>query len=170
MTDSNPRSRIRHLVGVMRAGDDESLVLEMARLTADRADDGRESHVIVSELISALATMMLTASGTSEEDNVYGLELTGDDDSLLDIDETSPPVRAAVRALLAQLNTHTDEARFQVELALQDTGLKATIEVLAHVLLWTIGMIDWCDEHDVPRPRWLGDLASAHRGGSDGRD
>ncbi|ONI89840.1 hypothetical protein ALI144C_03865 [Actinosynnema sp. ALI-1.44] len=170
MTDSTPRSRIRHLIGVMRVGDDESLVLEMARLTADRANGGRESHVIVTELISALATMMLTASGSSEEDNTYGLELTGDDDTQLNIDETSPPVRAAVRALLAKLNTHADEARFQVELALRDTELKATIEVLAHVLLWTIGMIDWCDDHDVPRPRWLGDLASAHRGGSDRPD
>nr|CEL20493.1 hypothetical protein [Kibdelosporangium sp. MJ126-NF4] len=149
------------MVGVMRSGDDETLVLEMARLTADRANGGNDSRRIVSELISALATMMLTASGTSEEDNVYGLELMDDDDAQMDIDQTSPPVRAAVRALLAQLNRHTDEASFQVELALREDGFKPTVEVLAHVLLWTIGMIDWCDEHAVPRPPWLGDLADA---------
>lgn len=163
------------MLGVMRAGDDEDLVLEMARLTADRANGGQEAHLIVSELVAALAEMMLTASGSSEkdaggtghDDNVYGLELTDDDDALLDIDQTSPPVRAAVRALLAQLNAHTDEAQFQVELALRDHGFRVTIEVLAHVLLWTIGMVDWCDENDVPRPLWLGGFASLRHGGPD---
>lgn len=165
MTESNPRSQARRLLGVMRASDDESLVLEMARLTADRANGGRESHLIVCELITALSQMMLTAAGPSDGDRAYGLELTGDDDNQLDIDQTSPPIRAAVRALLAQLNDHADEAQFQVELALRDNSFKVTIEVLAHVLLWTVGMIDWCDEHRVARPLWLGDLASARRGG-----
>ncbi|CAM3292606.1 hypothetical protein KIPE111705_00115 [Kibdelosporangium persicum] len=169
MSEHNARLQARRLVGVMRAGDDESLVLEMARLTADRANGGRESHLIVGELIVALAQMMLTAAGPAEDgDRAYGLELTGDDDNQLDIDQTSPPIRAAVRALLAQLNDHADEAQFQVDLALCEDNFKVTIEVMAHVLLWTIGMIDWCDEHGVARPLWLGDLASARRGGPSG--
>lgn len=156
---TNPRLQARQLIGVMQRGDDETMVLEMARLTADRVNGGRESHVIACELISALAQMMLTAAGPSGgEDRAYGLELTGDDDNQLDIDQTSPPIRAAVRALLAELNGHSDEALFQVDLALRDTGFKATLEVFAHVVLWTIGMLEWCDANGVDRPRWLGDL------------
>lgn len=158
---TNSRQQARQLVGVMQRNDDESMVLEMARLTADRAAGGRESHQIVSELICALAGMMLTAAGPADqdEDRTYGLELTGDDDNELDIDQTSPPIRAAVRALLAELNGHTDEALFQVDLALRDTSFKATLEVFAHVVLWTIGMLEWCDANGVHRPQWLGDLA-----------
>lgn len=154
----NPRLQARQLVGVMRRNDDESMVLEMARLTADRANGGRESHLIACELISALAQMMLTAAGPSSGDRAYGLELTGDDDMQLDIDQTSPPIRAAVRALLAELNGHSDESLFQVDLAFQDPGFKATLEVFAHVVLWTIGMLEWCDANGVSRPEWLGDL------------
>ncbi|RSM90459.1 hypothetical protein DMH04_03045 [Kibdelosporangium aridum] len=168
MSERNPRLQARQLIGTMRGGDDESLVLEMARLSADRATGGRESHLIVCELISALAEMMLTASGPSEsaEERVYGLELTGDDDRQLDIDQTSPPIRAAVRALLAQLNDHTEDTLFQVDLALREPEFKVTIEVFVHVLLWTIGMIEWCDQHGVARPQWLGDLASTRWGGA----
>ena len=158
---TNPRQQARQLVAVMQRSDDESMVLEMARLTADRADGGRESHLIVCELISALAEMMLTAAGPADEEDerTYGLELTGDDDDQMDIDQTSPPIRAAVRALLAELNGHCDETRFQVDLAFRDTSFKATLEVFAHVVLWTIGMLEWCDANDVNRPQWLGDLA-----------
>jgi hypothetical protein len=166
---TNPRLHARQLVGVMRRNDDECMVLEMARLTADRANGGRESHLIACELIAALSQMMLTAAGPEHEDvdRTYGLELTGDDNNQLDIDQTSPPIRAAVRALLAELNGHSDEALFQVDLALREISFKATIEVLAHIVLWTIGMLEWCDTNGVPRPRWLGDLASARWAGGD---
>ncbi|MCE7003510.1 hypothetical protein LWC34_11815 [Kibdelosporangium philippinense] len=162
MSERNPRLLARHLIGAMRGGDDEGIVLEMARLTADRANGGRESHLVACELIVALSQMMLTAAGPVEApgERTYGLELTGDDNRQLDIDRTSPPIRAAVRALLAQLNERSEDALFQVDLALRDAEFKVTMEVIVHVLLWTIGMIEWCDEHDVARPRWLGDLAS----------
>lgn len=165
MTESHPRSHAQRLVAMMQRGDDEGTVLEMARLTADRANGGRSSHLIARELIAALAHMMLTAAGPSAKagDTTYGLELTGDDDNELDIDQTSPPVRASVRALLAQLNDHPEDATFQIDLALRDNGFKATVEVLAHVLLWTIGMLEWCDGKGVPRPRWLGALVPARR-------
>lgn len=158
------RLRAKQLVGVMRCNDDESMVLEMARLTADRANGGRESHLIVCELIAALSQMMLAAAGPDQDtERSYGLELTGDDNDQLDIDQTSPPIRAAVRALLAELNGYSEEALFQVDLALREDSFKATIEVLAHVVLWTIGMLEWCDTNGVSRPQWLGDLASARR-------
>ncbi len=164
MSELHPRSRARFLVGVMDSGDNESLVLELARLTAERQSGGRESHVIVCELITALSEMMHTAAGPSAKDSPnYGLELTDDDNESIAIDDTSPPVRASVRALLAQLNGHTDDALFQVDLALRDDAFQATLEVFTHVLLWTIGMLKWCDANEVRRPRWLGEPVPARR-------
>jgi len=168
MTEQHPRSQARQLVEFMHHNDDESMVLELARLTADRAKGGRQSHLIICELISALARMLLTASGPAgANDSTYGLELTNDDDQQIAIDEASPPVRAAVRALLAQLNEHAEDALFQVELALREDTFKVTLEVFAHVLLWTKGMLEWCDTNNMPRPRWLGMMVSARRGHGD---
>jgi hypothetical protein len=164
MSEQHPRSRARFLVGVMDSGDNESMVLEMARLTADRTTGGRQSHLIACELINALAEMMHTAAGPSAPDSPsYGVELTDDDNGSISIDDTSPPVRAAVRALLAQLNDHADDALFQVDLALRDDGFQATLEVFTHVLLWTIGMLKWCDANGVRRPKWLGEPVPARR-------
>jgi hypothetical protein len=160
----HPRSHARLLVEIMRRGDDESMLLELARLTADRANGGRESHLVVGELVSALARMMAAASdpATSEEP-VYGLELTNNDNQEVPIDEASPPVRATVRALLADLNGYPDEARFQLDLALRDNTFDVTLEVFAHALLWTIGMLKWCDSNKVSRPLWLGAMVPARR-------
>lgn len=160
MTEQHPRTVARQLVEYMRRNDDESMVLELARLTADRANGGREAHQVACELTTALAGMMLNASGPQSEEPSYGLELTNDDDQEITIDEASPPVRAAVRALLAELNEHHEDAVFQVDLALREATFKATLEVYAHVLLWTVGMLDWCDANHVPRPHWLGPVVS----------
>jgi len=166
MTYRHPRSQARYLVSVMDRGDNESVVLELAKLTAERAGGGRQSHLIVCELVEALATMLRTASGPPwPETPNYGLELTDDDDDRrIAIDETSPQVRASVRALLARLNDHNDDALFQVELALREDSFQATLEVFTHVLLWTIGALKWCDANKMPRPQWLGELASSPTG------
>jgi hypothetical protein len=169
MSEQHPRSQARNLVAIMDRGDDESIMLELARLTADREQGGRASHLIVCELVSALAGMMVAAAGPSKPggEPSYGLELTNDDDHEIGIDDASPPVRAAVRALLAELNEHPEDALFQVDLALRDASFQATLEVFTHVLLWTIGMLKWCDANDVPRPQWLGVMASARRAARD---
>jgi hypothetical protein len=155
---------------MMRHGDEESMLLELVRLTEDRAKGGRQSHLIASELIAALARMMFSAADPSTSDEpVYGLELSNNDNNEVGIDDTSPPVRATVRALLAELNGHPDEAVFQVDLALRDADLEVTLEVYTHALLWTIGMVKWCDGNGVPRPLWLGAMACARRASGDGQ-
>jgi hypothetical protein len=162
MTEQHPRTVARQLVEYMRRNNDESMVLELARLTADRANGGREAYSVACELVAALARMMFIAAGPQSggDDQTYGLELTNDDDQEITIDEASPPVRAAVRALLAELNEHHEDAEFQVELALREATFNATIEVYAHILLWTVGMLDWCDTNHVARPHWLGPVVS----------
>jgi hypothetical protein len=166
---SDIRSQARYLVEVTHRGDDESLVLELGRLTADRAKGGQQSYLIACELVSALASMMMTAAGPSgPEEASYGLELTDDEDHEIRIDEASPPVRAAVRALLAELNQHSEDTLFQLDLALREDTFQATLEVFAHVLLWTSGMLEWCDANDVPRPKWLGAMVSARRAKGEG--
>src|SRR5688500_8318886 len=103
---TNPRLQARQLVDVMRRNDDESMVLEMARLTADRENGGRDSYLITCELIAALSRMMLTAAGPEQDaDRTYGLELTGDENEQLDIHKTRPPIRGARRAATERRRT-----------------------------------------------------------------
>jgi hypothetical protein len=159
MTVRNPRRLARHLMELIRDGDDDGMVGEMARLTDNRP----EARLVLGEYLAALAEMMRDAADPDSTDPFFALELSNDDGSAIDIDTMRPPVRAAVRALLGELNGHPEEAEFQLRLALREPSMDVTVDVFSHMLMWTVGTLEWCSENDVPKPAWLTDLVSSSR-------
>jgi hypothetical protein len=138
-----------------RDGDTSGLVDALDRLTAERADGGPGPHQIVGELISAAVQMVSLRAGSMPVETLFAVDIRDDVDNAIAIDHLDPPLRATVRALLAELNGHKEDARFQLELALRDIDMEATLEVVVHALLWTIGMLEWCEEQGVDAPDWL---------------
>lgn len=149
------RVRARALVGLARDGDTAGLVDALDRLLAERARGGPEPYRIVGELISAAVQMVELRAGDVPAHTLFAVDIRDDADHAVAIDNLGPPLRATIRALLAELNGHPDEARFQLELALRDIDLEATLEVVVHALLWTTGMLEWCEEQGVDAPDWL---------------
>jgi hypothetical protein len=141
----------RELVQVAREGDTQAVFEVLRRLTED-AVDARE---IVGQLVAASAQMMLLRVGGAPDDVTYAVDLRDDEEFAVPIDELTPPLRATVRALLADLNGRPDEAEFQLELALCEQTVTTTLDVVVHCLLWTIGLLEWCEEQDRPAPEWL---------------
>ncbi|TCO52387.1 hypothetical protein [Actinocrispum wychmicini] len=149
------RARARALVAMARDGDTAGLVDALDQLTKERVDGGPGAHLIVGELISAAVQMVSLRAGPMSARTLFAVDIRDDVDRAVAIDHLDPPLRATVRALLAELNGHQDDARFQLELALRDIDMEATLEVVVHALLWTIGMLEWCEDEGVDAPDWL---------------
>lgn len=159
MSDECPlvqiRARARALVAMARDGDTTGLVDALDRLLAEQAEGGPGTHQVVGELISAAVQMVALRAGEVPPHTLFAVDIRDDADHMIAIDHLEPPLRATIRALLAELNGHPDDARFQLELALCDIDMESILEVVVHALLWTIGMLEWCEEQGVDAPDWL---------------
>jgi hypothetical protein len=149
------RARARALVVMARDGDTAGLVDTLDRLAAGQAHGGPTAHQVVGELIRAAVQMVSVRADAKPAETLFAVDIRDDDDHAVVIDQLDPPLRATVRALLAELNGHPEDAEFQLELALRDIDMEATLEVVVHALLWTIGMLEWCEDEGVDAPDWL---------------
>ncbi|MGH3437934.1 MAG: hypothetical protein ACRDRN_15900 [Sciscionella sp.] len=73
----------------------------------------------------------------------------------LTIDEADPPVRTAVRTLLAEVHGDADAAAEQVEIALHQAEPAEVASVILQALRWTIRLSDECAERALPTPEWI---------------
>ncbi|GLW90754.1 hypothetical protein [Actinokineospora globicatena] len=151
----HPRGVARRLVAVTRGGELDSTTRTGALDVLAGADHRDRLAAVLRELVIATADMMLCRAETSGPDKAFVLDLRDDTGGVVDVDTLDPPVRALVRALLAQLNGRPDDVRTQLELAMLDDPRFDPVDVLVLALLWTVGSIEWCEEHDAPTPGWL---------------
>jgi hypothetical protein len=149
------RAGARELVHVARDGDTNGVFDALRRLTGDEGIIGPDTRMIVGQLVSASAQMMLLRVGTPPPDVTYAVDLRDEEEFAVPIDELEPPLRATVRALLAELNGRPEEAGFQLDLALREQTVPTTLDVVVHSLLWTIGLLEWCEAEAQPAPSWL---------------
>jgi hypothetical protein len=160
MTDTQRQARVtaRRLVTLARAGELGPVADSLGLLTY--ADSGRRERLreVLSALIKASAEMTLHRAGPLGSDTAFVIDLRGEDESIVDIDELGPPVRAVVRALLAEVNMHPEDTADQVALALAGDRC-ATVDAVVLALLWTVHALEWCENNDVPAPEWLSDTA-----------
>ncbi|ALG09091.1 hypothetical protein [Kibdelosporangium phytohabitans] len=149
------RAGARELVTVARQGNTAGVFDVLRKLTGSSDIVGLDTRLIVGQLVCASAQMMLLRVGSQPQDVTYAVDLRDDDEFAVPIDELEPPLRATVRALLAQLNGRPDEADFQLDLALCEQTVPTTLDVVVHSLLWTIGLLEWCEAEQQSPPAWL---------------
>lgn len=149
------RAGARELVHVARDGDTDRVYDALREITKGRRSDRPDTRMIVGQLVAASAQMMLLRVETHPDEVTYAVDLRDDDEFNVPIDELAPPLRATVRALLAELNGRPDEAGFQLDLALREEEVPSRLDVVVHSLLWTIGLLEWCEAEDQPAPEWL---------------
>jgi hypothetical protein len=146
-----------HLVTLARAGDLNAVTgsLTLLSFTGQRLHE--RLRLILTALIEANASMVAHRARALGLTGTFAANLRLTDDSAFDIDRLTPPVRAAVRALLAQVNGCPQDAADQIELALAG-GQRASVHVIVLVLRWTVNSLEWCE--DDARPDWLARRAS----------
>ncbi|WP_285509613.1 hypothetical protein [Actinokineospora sp. NBRC 105648] len=151
----HPRGVARRLVAVTRGGDLDPRGQAGALDVLAGPDHRDRLAAVLRELVVATADMMVCRAEEPGADKAFMLDLRDDEGEPVQVDTLDPPVRALVRALLAQLNGTPEDTEFQLGLALRADERFDPVDVLVLALLWTVGSIEWCEQHDAPTPGWL---------------
>jgi hypothetical protein len=140
-------------LAAMHAGHDEGALDGVADVVRDSPNshaDARELMLLLFHECSSMVSTLGSGGTTPVKMQVYD-----DDGQEVPIDQADPPVRTAVRTLLAEVHGDTDAARAQIEIALTnaDAGEMATLMVQA--LRWTIRLSTECTNRNLPVADWI---------------
>lgn len=145
-------AKARRALTAMRAGADNDA---LDRLISPRsATPGPvEAREIMFLLFSECSGMVsaLGAGGTTP----VKMQVYDDDGEEVPIDEADPPVRTAVRTLLAHVHGDTDSARDQIEIALRNAETEEVASLMLQALRWTMRLAMECLERELPVAGWI---------------
>jgi hypothetical protein len=109
----------------------------------DQGDELRQYvRDVVAELIQVAATAVRDNTGERSE-VAFAVDLRDDDNTTVSIDELEPPVRATIRALLADLNGHHEDAEFQLDLAVRSLDPMTGLDTVRRALTMTVALLQW---------------------------
>ncbi|GGS36762.1 MULTISPECIES: hypothetical protein [Actinokineospora] len=151
----HPRGIARRLVTVTRGGAAPGVDAPLDLLGGP--DERTRLRAVIRELVDATAAMLLHRGGDNP-DHLYLLDLRDAEGNEVSVDDLTPPVRALVRAVLADLNGRPEDVDVQLELSVRNEG-GDPLSVLVLALLWTVGSLEWCEAHDADPPAWLAQTA-----------
>jgi hypothetical protein len=100
---------------------------------------------VVAELIN-VATAAVRNSTVQFRNAAFAVDLRDDANDQVGIDELDPPVRATIRAMLAELNGSPDDASFQLDLAVRGVDRRSGLDTVRRALTMTIGLLHWSEQ------------------------
>jgi hypothetical protein len=135
----------------MHAGQDTGAVERMTAFARDRGRD--EATELMLMLFRECSTMVATlgSGGTAP----VKMQVYDDDGHEVPIDEADPPVRTAVRTLLAEVHGDTAAAKDHIEIALVNAAPAEMAMVMMQALRWTIKLAAECSSRDLPVAPWI---------------
>ncbi len=131
----------------MRLGRDDDALDEVAPSST------AEMRELVLLLFGECSTMVSAlGDGGSAPVKVQVFDEAGEE---VPIDEADPPVRTAVRTLLAEVHGNTEAAEEQVEIALSSAAPDEVNSLVLQALRWTIRLSAECLDRDLPVTDWV---------------
>lgn len=142
-------------LAAMRAGADNDALDRLITPNSAAAPGLAEAREIMLLLFSECSGMVsaLGAGGTTP----VKMQVYDDDGEEVPIDEADPPVRTAVRTLLAQVHGDDESARDQIEIALTNADAEDVASLMLQALRWTMRLALECLERDLPVAAWIAD-------------
>ncbi len=101
---------------------------------------------VVAELINVATTAVRDSAGPLRDRAAFAIDLRDDDNVRVGIDDLEPPVRATIRAMLAELNGSPDDASFQLDLAVRGVDRLSGLDTVRRALTMTIGLLHWSEQ------------------------
>lgn len=139
-------------------GDDAEALGEVAPSAAEPEAQSAETRALMMLLFGECSAMVSTlGDGGSAPVKVQVFDEDGEEVS---IDQADPPVRTAVRTLLAEVHGNTEAAEEQVEIALANAAPGEVDSLVLQALRWTIRLSVECLERDLPVAAWISDAVA----------
>ncbi len=128
-------------LAAMHAGNEEPVV---------PVADARDVMLLLFRECSAMVAA-LGSGGTAP----VKMQVFDNDGNEVPIDEADPPVRTAVRVLLAEVHGDSEAARAHIEIALASAVPEEMDMLMVQALRWTIRLSDECGRRELPVPEWI---------------
>lgn len=149
--DPEAQATAHQLVHCVLDADQVGLTETLETVAAHPADDLRPYvREIVAELINVATSAVRVSAGPLRDRAAFAIDLRDDGNDHVGIDDLEPPVRATIRAMLADLNDSPEDAAFQLDLAVQgvgrSTGIETGLDTVRRALTMTIGLLHWSEQ------------------------
>lgn len=140
-------------LAAMHAGSEDDAaerVTETFRANPASAADAQEIMLLLFRECSTMVAA-LGSGGTAP----VKMQVYDNDGQEVPIDEADPPVRTAVRTLLAEVHGDTEAAKTHIEIALANAAPDEMVTLMVQALRWTIRLSAECASRDLPVPGWI---------------
>ena len=107
----------------------------LPRMIGASAPDAGLFHPLCAELVTTVA-QQVRAQAAAGDGDLFTVALTGEGDEDVGIDDVQPPLRAVLRAVLAELNDDSDDAAAQLAFIATDPDPRGQADALVHLVAW----------------------------------
>jgi hypothetical protein len=151
--DPEAQATAHQLVHCVLDSDQIGLTETLETVAAHPADELRAYvREIVAELINVATTAVRDSAGPLRDRAAFAIDLRDDENDRVGIDDLEPPVRATIRAMLADLNNSPEDAAFQLDLAVRgigtSTGIETGLDTVRRALTMTVGLLHWSEQSE----------------------
>jgi hypothetical protein len=145
--DHEPQATAHQLVHCVLEADSDGLT-ETLETVMDQPSDELRPYVreVVAELISVATAAVRGSTARMFGNAAFAVDLRDDANDRVAIDELDPPVRATIRAMLAELNGSPDDASFQLDLAVRGIDRRTGLDTVRRALTMTVGLLHWSEQ------------------------
>ena len=145
--DHQAQVTAHQLVHCVLEADSDGLTETLETVVDQPADELRPYvREVVAELINVATTAVRGSTGQLFHNAAFAVDLRDDANDRVGIDELDPPVRATIRAMLAELNGSPDDASFQLDLAVRGIDRRTGLDTVRRALTMTIGLLHWSEQ------------------------
>lgn len=161
-TNEHERNRIvqkaQRALRAVRSGEDAEALEQVAATQPEQPVAGEKEARDVMLLLFGECSAMVDTLGDGGTAPVK-VQVFDEQGAEVSIDNADPPVRTAVRTLLAQVHGNAEDADEQLAIALANATPDEVSSLLLQALRWTIRLADECLERDLPVADWVADAA-----------
>jgi hypothetical protein len=138
-----------------RAGED-AVAVDLVTGYLSGSPEGNEEIRELVLLLFAECSSMVGSLGSGGATPVK-MQVFDEEGREVQIDDADPPVRTAIRALLAEVHGDQEAASEQIEIALANGAPQELATVVLQALRWTLKLAVECETRDLPVAPWITD-------------
>ncbi|GGM60195.1 hypothetical protein GCM10012275_34170 [Longimycelium tulufanense] len=166
--ERRPLGLVSSMVTALRTGDADGLADGLVALArADRTAPGRSLRACSAMVLRGCGIMLLTLAAANRGDAVH-VRVRAPDGTAIRPRQAPPMLRHLFRALVAESEGNREAADNALDAAFLAAPPQERTAVLLTLLEWAVELVESCERHGLPRPRWLVDSPTGRHHKPDG--